>query len=175
VSPPQLERRRRGGASGAAGEAAGPEGLQVRAVLLASENRRIPAAAIDLAGDIAKRSGAPVHVFSIARIWGTSFGFPNPGLFPSRREWEEQRENAGRAVARLERRGVAAKARVIGTRAGAKRIVKEAERLGCDAIVMGADPPAGALVRNFMWGQEPYRVRRRGRRARIPVFLVVDD
>jgi nucleotide-binding universal stress UspA family protein len=175
VSRSQVARRRSGGASGGPGDDARPEALQVRAVLLASENRAIPDGAVDLAADIAGRSRAPVHVFSIARIWGTSFGFPSPGLFPTRREWQEQRENVERAVARLERRGVTADARVIGTRAGAKRIVKEAERLGCDAIVMGADPQRGALVRNFMWGQEPYRVRTRARRARIPVFLVVDD
>ena len=113
----------------------------MRAVLLASEDREIPKRAIDLAARIAERSGAPVHVFTIARIWGTTFGFPNPGLFPSRREWADQRRNVERAIARLERKGVEADGRVIGTRSGAKRIVAEARRLGCDAIVMGADPP----------------------------------
>jgi nucleotide-binding universal stress UspA family protein len=170
VTPSTAARRREGGAS-PAGEP-DPETVAVRAVLLASENREIPTSAIDLAARIAKRSGAPVHVFAIARIWGTSFGFPNPGLFPSKREWDEQRHNLEKAVGRLERKGIEAQGRVIGTRAGAKRIVKEAERLGCDAIVMGADPPANAVVRNFMWSQEPYRVRRR---ARMPVFLVVDQ
>jgi nucleotide-binding universal stress UspA family protein len=170
VTPSTAARRREGGAS-PAGEP-DPETVAVRAVLLASENREIPTSAIDLAARIAKRSGAPVHVFAIARIWGTSFGFPNPGLFPSKREWDEQRHNLEKAVGRLERKGVEAQGRVIGTRAGAKRIVKEAERLGCDAIVMGADPQASPVVRNFMWSQEPYRVRRR---ARMPVFLVVDQ
>jgi nucleotide-binding universal stress UspA family protein len=170
VTPPTVARRRSGGASPAS--EADPEALAVRAVLLASEDREISRGAVDLAARIAKRSGAPVHVFSIARIWGTSFGFPNPGLFPSKREWDEQRRNVETAVARLERKGVKADGRVIGTRAGAKRIVREAERLGCDAIVMGADPMRGAVLRNFMWSQEPYRVRRR---ARVPVFLVVDQ
>jgi nucleotide-binding universal stress UspA family protein len=165
-----LERRRPGGASSTDGEEAAR--LRVRAVLLATEDREIPRAAIDLAARMAKRSGAPVHVFAIARIWGTSFGFPNPGLFPTKREWDAQRQNVEKAVARLERKGVEAAGRVIGTRAGAKRIVREAERLGCDAIVMGADRKRGALVRNFMWSQEPYRVERR---ARVPVFLVVDE
>jgi nucleotide-binding universal stress UspA family protein len=164
-----LERRRLGGASSTSTEDA--ENLAVRAVLLATEDRDIPRSAVDLAARIAKRSGAPVHVFAIARIWGTSFGFPNPGLFPTKREWDTQRRNVEKAVARLERKGVEAAGRVIGTRAGAKRIVREAERLGCDAIVMGADERRHALIRNFIWSQEPYRVRRR---ARVPVFLVVD-
>ena len=170
MTPPTVARRRSGGASPAS--EADPEALAVRAVLLASEDREIPRAAVDLAARMAKRSGAPVHVFSIARIWGTSFGFPNPGLFPSKREWDQQRRNVEKAVARLERKGVEADGRVIGTRAGAKRIVKEAERLGCDAIIMGADPRRSPVLRNFMWSQEPYRVRRR---ARVPVFLVVDQ
>jgi len=165
-----VARRRSGGASDATD--LDPDTLQVRAVLLASENREIPTSAIDLAARIAKRSGAPVHVFTIARIWGTSFGFPNPGLQPTKREWEEQRHNVEKAIGRLERQGVEARGRVIGTRAGAKRIVKEAARLDCDAIVMAADPPAHPLVRNFMWSQEPHRVRRR---AHVPVFLVVDQ
>jgi nucleotide-binding universal stress UspA family protein len=170
VTPTTVARRRSGGASHVEGP--DPDSVTVRAVLLASEDRAIPTSAIDLAARIAKRSGAPVHVFSIARVWGTSFGFPNPGLNPSKREWDEQRHNVQKAVGRLERKGVKAQGRVIGTRAGAKRIVKEAQRLGCDAIVMGADPLRGPLIRNFIWRQEPYRVRRR---ANVPVFLVVDQ
>jgi nucleotide-binding universal stress UspA family protein len=170
VSPPTVARRRSGGASPAS--EADPGTLAVRAVLLASEDREIPTSAIDLAARIAKRSGAPVHVFTIARIWGTSFGFPNPGLQPTRREWEQQRHNVEKAIGRLERKGVEARGRVVGTRAGAKRIVNEARRLGCDAIVMGADPPRHPLIRNFIWSQEPQRVRRR---ASVPVFLVVDQ
>jgi nucleotide-binding universal stress UspA family protein len=170
VSHMTVARRRPGGVSHADGP--DPDSLTVRAVLLASEDREIPTSAIDLAARIAKRSGAPVHVFAIARVWGTSFGFPNPGLQPTKREWDQQRHNVEKAIGRLERKGVEADGRVIGTRAGAKRIVKEAHRLGCDAIVMGADPPRNPFIRNLMWSQEPQRVRRR---ARVPVFLVVDQ
>ena len=165
MSSPSAARRTRG-------EQRDPELLQVRAVLLASEDREIPKRAVDLAARIAKRSGAPVHVFTLARIWGTTFGFPNPGLFPTRQEWADQRRNVERAIARLERKGVQADGRVIGTRSAAKRIVAEAHRLGCDAIVMGADPPRGRIRADFMWSQEPYRVRRR---STVPVFLVVDS
>src|SRR5690349_10157695 len=120
---------------------------------------------------MARRCDAPVHVFTIARVWGTTFGFPNPGLLPSKQEWDKQRESVRKAVARLRRRGVEADGRVIGTRAAAKRIVQEAQRLGCDAIVMGADPPRKAFVRDFSWSQEPYRVRSRA--GELPVYLVV--
>ncbi len=40
----------------------------------------------------------------------------------------------------------------------------EAERLDCAAIVMGADRPRNRFVADFMWSQEPYRVRRRAGR-----------
>jgi nucleotide-binding universal stress UspA family protein len=149
-----------------------PDALEVRAILLASEEREIPRAAIDLAARMARRCDAPVHVFTIARVWGTTFGFPNPGLMPTKKEWDTQHEIVNRAVARLRRKGIEADGRVVGTRAGAKRIVREARRLGCDAIVMGADAPRGRLLGDFMWSQEPYRVKRRARD--LEVFLVVD-
>jgi nucleotide-binding universal stress UspA family protein len=142
-----------------------PATAGVRRVLLASEGRAIPKRAVDYAA----RFGAPVHVFSVARVWGTSLGLPNPGLLPTRKEWDEQRQLVTTAVKALRRRGVEADGHVLGTRKATRRIVGEAERLGCDAIVMAADPPRGRLVADFMWSQEPYRVRRR---AKIPVYLV---
>jgi nucleotide-binding universal stress UspA family protein len=138
-------------------------------VLLASEGRAIPAAAVDRAAELARESGGRVHVFSVARVWGTSLGFPNPGLQPNRHEWKEQRAIVEAAVKGLEKRGVAATAHVLGTRKATKRIVGEAERLGCSAIVMAADPPRNRFVSDLMWSQEPYRVQRR---AKVPVHLV---
>ena len=113
-----------------------------------------------------------MHVFTIARVWGTSLGFPNPGLLPTKKEWDRQRANVDETIARLRRKGIYAKGRVIGTRAAAKRIVREAERLKCDAIVMAADPPRGRLHGDFSWAHEPYRVRRKA--GKLPVYLVVE-
>ena len=138
-------------------------------MLLASEGRAIPAAAVERAAELARESGGGVHVFSVARVWGTSFGFPNPGLQPNRHEWKEQRAIVEDAVRALERRGVAATGHVLGTRKATKRIVGEAQRLGCTSIVMAADPPRNRFVSDLMWSQEPYRVQRR---AKVPVHLV---
>jgi nucleotide-binding universal stress UspA family protein len=138
-------------------------------VLLATEGRAIPAAAVDRAAELARESGGGVHVFSIARVWGTSFGFPNPGLQPTRQEWKDQRALIDSAVKQLEKRGVDATGRVLGTRKATKRIVGEAERLGCTAIVVAADPPRNRFLSDLMWSQEAYRVRRR---AKVPVHLV---
>jgi nucleotide-binding universal stress UspA family protein len=146
-----------------------PSTLTITKVLLASEGREIPAAAVAFAARLAKPARAPVHVFSVARVWGTSLGLPNPGLLPSKQEWDEQRAHVDKAVKALRRDGLEARGRVLATRKAAKRIVREAEQLGCDAIVMAADPPRNRFLADLMWGQEPYRVRRR---ARIPVYLV---
>ena len=109
-----------------------------------------------------------MHVFSVARVWGTGLGLPNPGLLPTKGEWDEQRGIVGDAVEALQRRGVDASGHVLATRRATKRIVGEAERLRCSAIVMGADPPRNRFVGDFMWSQEAHRVRRR---ARVPVHL----
>ncbi len=146
-----------------------PRALAPRAVLLASEERELSAEAIDLAARLAGPVGAPVYVFAIARVHGASLGFPNPGLLPTKAEWETQRKSVERAVKALRKRGLRSEGRIVGTRAAAKKIVQEAARMQCDAIVMGADPPRGALISDFIWSQEPQRVRKR---ARVPVYLV---
>jgi nucleotide-binding universal stress UspA family protein len=144
---------------------------QVKRILLASEGRQIPDAAIKHAIDLARRSGASVHVFSIARVHGVAFGLPSPGLLPTKREWAEQRELVTKAVRRLERKGIEAKGHVLGTRHATKKICEEAKLEGCDVIVMGADPDRNRFVGNLLWSQEPQRVRRR---AKVPVVLVVE-
>jgi nucleotide-binding universal stress UspA family protein len=141
-------------------------------ILLASEGRPIPDAAIDRVAELAKRDGASARVFSIARVHGVSFGMSNPGLLPTKKEWDEQRQIVNRAVKRLERKGIDADGHVVGTRKTTKRILQEAAVAGCDAIVMAADPDRSRAVADFLWSQEPQRVRRK---AKIPVFLVVED
>jgi nucleotide-binding universal stress UspA family protein len=138
-------------------------------VLLATEGRAIPVAAVERAAELARETGGSVHVFCIARVWGTSLGFPNPGLLPTRSEWESQRAVVEAAVKALEKQGVEATGQVLATRKATKRIVTEAERLSCSAIVMAADRPRNRFVADLMWSQEPYRVRRR---AKVPVHLV---
>jgi nucleotide-binding universal stress UspA family protein len=140
-------------------------------ILLASEGRQIPDAAIRRVIELAQ-PGANVHVFSIARIHGVAFGLPVPGLLPSKQEWKEQRDLVTKAIRRLERKGVAAKGHVLGTRNATKKILQEAKLEGCEAIVMAADPDRNRVVGNGMWSQEPQRVRRR---SKLPVFLVVED
>lgn len=147
-----------------------PGTVAVDRVLLASEGRPISPAAVDLAVQLAKQGGGRVHVFSVARVWGSGLGLPNPGLLPNKGEWDVQRDVVRSAVEALKGRDIDATGHVLATRKATKRIVAEAERLGCGVIVMGADPPRNVFIADLMWSQEPYRVRRR---AEIPVYLAI--
>jgi nucleotide-binding universal stress UspA family protein len=142
----------------------------VARVLLASEGRAFSPAAIARAAALAA-PGAQVVVVSIARIWGTALGFPNPWLMPSRQEWDAQRDHVDRAIQALGRKGVAATGKVIGSRNAAGRIAKEARLMQAGAIVMGADPGPPGLFASLLWSAEPYRVVAQ---ARLPVALAVD-
>ena len=141
-------------------------------MLLATEGRPISREAVARAAELAKAEGAPVHVFAVARVHGVAFGLPSPWLRPNHMEWQVQRDIVADAIKLLEQRGVKADGNILGTRKATKRIVGEAERLGCTAIVMTGDPPRGRLVGDLFWSQEPYRVQRR---ANVPVFVVVPD
>jgi nucleotide-binding universal stress UspA family protein len=141
-------------------------------ILLASEGRPISDAAVARALQLAQRDGASVRVFSVARVHGVSFGMPNPGLLPNKREWAEQREIVSKAIKRLKRKGIDADGHVVGTRAGWKRIIDEAKTQGCEAIVMTADADRNRVVANALWSQEPQRVKRK---AKVPVYLVYDE
>jgi nucleotide-binding universal stress UspA family protein len=138
-------------------------------ILLASEGRKISPAAVAFAARLAGNAGAEVHVLTIARIWGTSFGLPHPGLMPNKREWQAQHDFVAEALKGLKRQGVEATGQVLSSRNAGKRILKEARRRNIDAIVMGADGPRHWLVNDMIWSQEPYRIRRL---ADMPVYLI---
>jgi nucleotide-binding universal stress UspA family protein len=139
------------------------------AVLLASEGRAFSEEAIRHAADIARRLDGEVRVLTLARIWGTAFGLPHPGLRPHQRELERHQEDVAVAIRALKRRGVGADGHIIATRKATRSILAEAERIGCEAIVMAGDRPRGRFAGDFMWSQEPQRV---SRRAQVPVHIV---
>lgn len=139
-------------------------------ILLATEGREIPEAAIQRVLELSHPGHTYVHVFSVARVHGVAFGLPSPGLLPTKAEWAQQRENVSKAVKRLKRKGLEADGHVLGTRKSTKRILGEAAKENCQAIVMPADPDRNRILADMMWTQEPQRVRRK---AKVPVFLVL--
>jgi nucleotide-binding universal stress UspA family protein len=140
-------------------------------ILLASEGSRVPLEAVEFAANLSRKSNAPVHVFMIARIWGSSFGVPHPGLMPTKREWRAQRDLVAETVGQLKNRGVEATGAVVSSRSAAGRILAEARRRRFDAIVMAAPPPLHWMIAGYIWEQEPYKVRRL---AEAPVYLVTE-
>ena len=158
----------------ATAQVAEPTSSQARfqRILLASEGRPITPAAVARAVELAKPAGASVHVFTIARVHGTAFGLPSPGLLPTKKEWAEQRDLVSKTIRRLERKGVKADGHVLGTRNATKKILEEAKKEGCEAIVMAADADRNRVTGNMMWSQEPQRVKRK---AKLPVYLVPDE
>jgi nucleotide-binding universal stress UspA family protein len=146
--------------------------LPPRRILLATEGRPIPLAAIERVAELARPGAATVRVISIARVHGSAFGMPSPGLLPTKAEWKEQHALVEKAIKRLKRRGIEADGTVIGTRKATQRICQEAALQECEAIVMAADPDRNRFVGNMMWSQEAQRVRRK---ARVPVYLVLED
>ncbi|MGI8573660.1 MAG: universal stress protein [Solirubrobacteraceae bacterium] len=148
-----------------------PESQRFARILLASEGRPIPDSAIARVVELAQPEGASVRVLSIARVHGVAFGLPNPGLLPTKREWDEQRELVAKSVKRLKRQGLNTAGHVLGTRKATKAICAEAARYKCEAIVMAADPDRNRFTGDMLWTQEPQRVRRR---ANVPVFFVIE-
>lgn len=127
-------------------------------LLIASEGRPISDEVIGLTVDMLQ-AGGQVTVLTVARLWGTSFGLPSPGLRPSKREMDEQKENMFSALERLEKAGIEANGHIVTTRNPCKSIRKQVAQRDCDAIIMGADPRRPWFIRNMMWSQEPYRVQ----------------
>lgn len=128
-------------------------------VLLASEGRPFTPDAINAALDVLAVGGT-VSIIAIARIWGSSLGFPNPGLMPNKQELAVQHALVDQALLACEGRGVQASGRVVGTRDAAKRIVKEAVAINAGAVVMAADAAPHWLVASLLWTNEPWRVRK---------------
>jgi nucleotide-binding universal stress UspA family protein len=127
------------------------------AVLLASSGAPFSKAAVRRARELA--AGEPVAVLSILKIYGSTFGLPNPGLLPTRREREEQFANVKRAINQLERSGCTADGQIAATRSAGRMIAKVARVRGVRVVVM--DDSAESGVRRVIEGSITSTVRRR--------------
>jgi nucleotide-binding universal stress UspA family protein len=127
------------------------------AVLLASTGAPFSRAAVRRAFELA--AGQPVAVLSILKVYGSTFGLPNPGLMPTRREREEQLAIVQRAITDLERRGCTVDGQVAATRSAGRMIAKVARIRGVRYVVMDAQSTTG--VRQLIEGSVTSIVRRR--------------
>jgi hypothetical protein len=127
------------------------------AVLLASSGAPFSKAAVRRARELA--AGGPVAVLSILKIYGSTFGLPNPGLLPTRREREEQFANVEKAISQLERSGCKADGQIAATRSAGRMIAKVARVRQVRVVVM--DDSAESGVRRVIEGSVTSIVRRR--------------
>jgi nucleotide-binding universal stress UspA family protein len=127
------------------------------AVLLASSGAPFSKAAVRRARELA--AGEPVAVLSILKIYGSTFGLPNPGLLPTRREREEQFANVSKAISQLERSGCTADGQIAATRSAGRMIAKVARVRQVRVVVM--DDSAESGVRRAIEGSVTSTVRRR--------------
>jgi len=114
---------------------------QPAGVLIASNGEKIPGAAIRQA--LRLSGGDPVAVVTIARIYGSSLGLPNPGLMPTRKEMEEQKAIATKAVSALENGGAEAWGQVAATRKPSKTIAQAAVARGVRHVLVVRPEKAG--------------------------------
>ena len=168
------EHVRRAGPKGPGSRERGAEGAAPRdrprrkkRILVASVGPPIPDVVIDRAVEVARElraddEDAPtIRVVSVARIWGTKLGLPNPGLYPNRWEMEEQRDIVSAAARALERRGFSVTTRVVSSRTAAKAIAEQAERIGASAIVVGDPTHTSKRWERLLKGDESNDLRRR--------------
>ncbi|MBO0728632.1 MAG: hypothetical protein J2P57_05195 [Acidimicrobiaceae bacterium] len=103
--------------------------------------------------------GQPVAVIVIARIYGSAFGLPNPGLLPTGKELAEQQRKVQTAIAAIESQGQEAWGQVAASRRPARTIVKAARARGVQTIVLSV-PPAPRW-RRLVEGDPAREVQRR--------------
>lgn len=139
------------------------------AVLLATDGRtdfspRSIALAVDRAG------GGPVAVATIARIHGTQFGLPNPGLLPTKQELAERDGWVDGAIRALRRAGLAADGQIASTRKPTKTLARIARARGVACVVIDETPYAG--WRRFVEGDTGAELAKRLRGDGIEVVIV---
>jgi hypothetical protein len=127
------------------------------AVLLASPGKPLSDQAVDMA--ITMAGGQPIRVLTIAKIYGTSLGLQFPGLLPTKREMQEQRDIVADAIARIKRGGGKARGEVVATRDNAKTFVRAAQRYSVRHVIL--EPAAGGRLRRLVEGDPASSLRRR--------------
>ena len=139
-------------------------------VLLASDGRQdysqgAVARAAALAGS--KR----VAVVTIAKIYGSSFGLPHPGLLPTKDELAERRGWVDGAIRALETAGATADGQVAATRRASKKLAAVA-RARRPRIVVIDETPVSKGLRRLVEGDVGSELRRMLRKDGIEVEVV---
>jgi len=139
-------------------------------VLLASDGRHdFSASAVARAAALAGKGGH-VAVVTIAKIYGSSYGLPNPGLLPTKRELAERREWVNGAIRTIERSGAVADGQIASTRRATKKLAAIARLRRPRVVVIDETPETG--LRRLVEGDVGSELRKKLRRDGIDVEVV---
>ena len=139
-------------------------------VMLASDGRQDYSERA-VARAAALSDSSPVAVVTIAKIYGSSFGLPHPGLLPTKDELDERRGWVESAIRKLATEGVAGDGQVAATRRTSKTLAAVARSRGARVIVIDETPvPKG--LRRLVEGDVGAELRRKLREDGIEVEVV---
>jgi hypothetical protein len=139
-------------------------------VMLASDGRQdySPRA---VARAAALADSGPVAVVTIAKIYGSSFGLPHPGLLPTRDELAERQRWVEAAIRKLHAAGATADGQVAATRRTAKKLAAVARARGARVIVIDETTVSKGL-RRLIEGDVGAELRRKLRKDGIEVEVI---
>jgi hypothetical protein len=115
----------------------------------------------------------PVAVVTIARIYGTQFGLPNPGLMPTKQELKARHDWVGLAVDAIIAAGGETDGQVAVTRKGTKTIARIARTRGARTIITDETQHSG--LRRFVEGDLGAELARKLRADGIEVVVIPYD
>jgi hypothetical protein len=127
------------------------------AVVLVLDGGPASPKALDEAAALA--SGGRVTVLSLLTIYGSAFGFPNPGLLPNARERQAARQAVAATIEALESLGLLADGQVTATRSRAKVIAALATARSAPVVVLEDKEKSG--LRGLLEGDLAAQVSRR--------------
>jgi hypothetical protein len=113
----------------------------------------------------------PVAVVTLAKIYGTRFGVPHPGLLPTKDELVVRQRWVAKAIDELRKHGVAeADGQVAATRKPAWKLANIARVRGAAVVVIDGTPSKG--LRRVVEGDVGLELRRKLRTTEIDVEVV---
>jgi hypothetical protein len=138
-------------------------------VLLATTVQTFPGRAHEMARELADGQPGGIAVLSIARIHGSSYGFPNPGLMPTRKEIQTCRDAIAETLEALRRDDLRARGQIAMTRHELKQIagVARAHNVAHVVLVVPAKPRWRRLIEG-----DPLRTLHRQVGEHVLVHLV---
>jgi hypothetical protein len=141
------------------------------AVVVVPVTGRPPRATVQRA--VTEAGGGTVAVVVPLRIFGSAWGFPNPGLLPNASEKAAARTMVSATIAAVERQGGVADGQITATRHPARVVAAAAHRRHARLVLVERRPVHRA--RSLLEGELAVSVRRRLRRVGTEVDVFVSS